>query len=78
MFRDFFFHSVKRHHEATDSSAKDLQIVTPLRYSQRIREKMCKLSDAVRDQDSSEQMRELEPKATAFIHKEQRDQRNEC
>ncbi|XP_010141991.1 PREDICTED: cytoskeleton-associated protein 2-like, partial [Buceros rhinoceros silvestris] len=65
-----YLESVKRHHEATDSSAKDLKIVTPLRYSQRIREKMCKLSDAVRDQDSSEQMRELEPKAAAFIHKQ--------
>ncbi|NXT17258.1 CKAP2 protein, partial [Syrrhaptes paradoxus] len=66
--------SVKMHHEANDSSAKDLKIVTPLRYSQRIREKMCKLSDAVKDQDpcvsSFEQLGELESKATAFIHKQ--------
>jgi len=51
------------HHEANDSSAKDLKIVTPLRYSQRIREKMCK-SDTVKDQDprvsSFEQLGELE------------------
>ncbi|KAM6139987.1 cytoskeleton-associated protein 2 [Pterocles gutturalis] len=66
--------SVKMHHEANDSSAKDLKIVTPLRYSQRIREKMCKLSDTVKDQDpcvsSFEQLGELESKATAFIHKQ--------
>ncbi|NWX47809.1 CKAP2 protein, partial [Steatornis caripensis] len=66
--------SVKMHHEANDSSAKDLKIVTPLRYSQRIREKMCKLSDTVKDQDacvsSFEQLGELESKVTAFIHKQ--------
>ncbi|XP_061313414.1 cytoskeleton-associated protein 2 isoform X1 [Pezoporus flaviventris] len=66
--------SVKMHHEENYSSAKDLKIVTPLRYSQRIREKMCKLSDTVKDQDprvsSFEQLGELESKATAFVHKE--------
>ncbi|KAM7129141.1 cytoskeleton-associated protein 2 isoform 2-T2 [Ciconia maguari] len=66
--------SVKLHHEADDASAKDLTIVTPLRYSQRIREKMCKLPGAVKDQDpcvsSFEQLGELESKATAFIHKQ--------
>ncbi|NWQ89923.1 CKAP2 protein, partial [Burhinus bistriatus] len=65
---------VKMHCEANDSTAKHLKIVTPLRYSQRIREKMCKLSDAVKDQDPCaspfEQLGELEPKATAFIHKQ--------
>ncbi|NXE12917.1 CKAP2 protein, partial [Lophotis ruficrista] len=69
-----YLESVKIHYEANDSSAKDLKIVTPLRYSQRIREKMCKLSDTVKDQDpcisSLEQLGELEPKATAFIHKQ--------
>ncbi|XP_050756957.1 cytoskeleton-associated protein 2 isoform X1 [Gymnogyps californianus] len=69
-----YLESVKMHHEAKDSSAKDLKIVTPLRYSQRIREKMCKLSDTVKDQDpcisSFEQLGELESKATAFIHKQ--------
>ncbi|KAM6099379.1 cytoskeleton-associated protein 2 isoform 2-T2 [Theristicus caerulescens] len=66
--------SVKMHHEANDAGAKDLTIVTPLRYSQRIREKMCKLSNTVKDQDpcvsSFEQLGELESKATAFIHKQ--------
>ncbi|NWU70029.1 CKAP2 protein, partial [Pterocles burchelli] len=66
--------SVKMYHEANDSSAKDLKIVTPLRYSQRIREKMCKLSDTVKDQDpcvsSFEQLGELDSKAAAFIHKQ--------
>ncbi|NXE22894.1 CKAP2 protein, partial [Ardeotis kori] len=69
-----YLESVKMHHEANDSNTKDLKIVTPLRYSQRIREKMCKLSDTVKDQDpcmsSFEQLEELEPKATAFIHKQ--------
>ncbi|XP_055557617.1 cytoskeleton-associated protein 2 isoform X1 [Falco biarmicus] len=55
---------VKMHHEAHDSSAKDLKIVTPLRCSQRIREKMRKLLDTVKDQDpcvsSFEQLGELE------------------
>ncbi|NXS91999.1 CKAP2 protein, partial [Jacana jacana] len=67
-----YMESVKMQHEANDSSAKHLKIVTPLRYSQRIREKMCKLPDAVKDQDPCaspfEQLGELE--ATAFIHKE--------
>ncbi|NXD64979.1 CKAP2 protein, partial [Eolophus roseicapillus] len=68
-----YLESVKMHHEANDSSAKDLKIVTPLRYSQRIREKMCKLLDTVKDQDpcvSFEQPEELESKAPALIHKE--------
>ncbi|XP_074995800.1 cytoskeleton-associated protein 2 isoform X2 [Calonectris borealis] len=69
-----YLESVKMHPEANDSSAKDLKIVTPVRYSQRIREKMCKLSDIVKDQDpcvsSFEQLGELESKATAFIHKQ--------
>ncbi|KFW90174.1 Cytoskeleton-associated protein 2, partial [Phalacrocorax carbo] len=64
--------SVKMQHETNDASAKDLTIVTPLRYSQRIREKMCKMLDTVKDEDpcvsSSEQLGELESKATAFIH----------
>ncbi|NWX63879.1 CKAP2 protein, partial [Promerops cafer] len=69
-----YLESVKMHPEANDCSAKDLQIVTPLRYSQRIREKMCKLPDAVKDQDpcvsSLEQLGDLESKATEFIHKQ--------
>lgn len=73
-FGFFFFLSVKMHHEANDSSAKDLKIVTPLRYSQRIREKMCKLLDTVKDQDpcvsSFEQLGEWESQATEFIHKQ--------
>ncbi|NXY48755.1 CKAP2 protein, partial [Ceuthmochares aereus] len=68
-----YLESVKMHHEANDSSAKDLKIVTPLRYSQRIREKMCKQLDTAKDQDpcvsSFEQLEELEPKATVFINK---------
>ncbi|NWS27679.1 CKAP2 protein, partial [Polioptila caerulea] len=66
--------SVKMHPEANDCSAKDLKLVTPLRYSQRIREKMGKLSDAVKDQDpcisSLEQLGGLESKAADFIHKQ--------
>ncbi|NWR06533.1 CKAP2 protein, partial [Paradoxornis webbianus] len=69
-----YLESVKMHPEANDSSAKDLKIVTPLRYSQRIREKMCKLPDAVKDQDpcvsSLEQLGDLESKATVLIHKQ--------
>ncbi|NWQ65160.1 CKAP2 protein, partial [Neopipo cinnamomea] len=69
-----YLESVKMSHEANYCSAKDLKIVTPLRYSQRIREKMCKLSDIGKDQDpcvsSLEQLGELESKATVFIHKE--------
>ncbi|NXX53722.1 CKAP2 protein, partial [Scopus umbretta] len=69
-----YLESVQMDHEANDTSAKDLTIVTPLRYSQRIREKMCKLLDTVKDQDpcvsSFEQLGELESKATAFIQKE--------
>ncbi|NWU90306.1 CKAP2 protein, partial [Upupa epops] len=64
--------SVKMHHEANDSSATDLKIVTPLRYSQRLREKMCKPSDNLTDQDPCvsplEQSGELESKATTIIH----------
>ncbi|NXW05537.1 CKAP2 protein, partial [Fregetta grallaria] len=69
-----YLESVKMHHDANDSSAKELKIVTPLRYSQRIREKMCKLSDTVKDQDlcgsSFEQLGELESKAAGFIHEQ--------
>ncbi|XP_051463906.1 cytoskeleton-associated protein 2 [Apus apus] len=69
-----YLESVKMQHEANDSSAKDLKIVTPLRYSQRIREKMCKPSDTVKDHDpcvsSWEQLGDLESQGTAFIHKE--------
>ncbi|NWS17779.1 CKAP2 protein, partial [Pachyramphus minor] len=69
-----YFESTKMAHEANYSSAKDLKIVTPLRYSQRIREKMCKPSDTGKDQDpcvsSLEQLGELESEATVFIHKE--------
>ncbi|KAM7066343.1 cytoskeleton-associated protein 2 isoform 2-T2 [Acridotheres tristis] len=67
-----YLESVKTHPEG--DSAKDLNIVTPLRYSQRIREKMCKLPDAVKDQDpcvsSLEQLGDLESKASVFIHKQ--------
>ncbi|XP_017670561.1 PREDICTED: cytoskeleton-associated protein 2 isoform X2 [Lepidothrix coronata] len=66
--------SVKMSHEANYSSGKDLKIVTPLRYSQRIRDKMCKLPDTGKDQDpcvsSLEQLEELESNATVFIHKQ--------
>ncbi|NXM51358.1 CKAP2 protein, partial [Gymnorhina tibicen] len=66
--------SVKMHPEANDCSAKDLKIVTPLRYSQRLREKMCKLPDAVKDQDpcvsSLEQLGDLESKSAVFVHKQ--------
>uniref|UniRef100_A0A8D2PI03 Cytoskeleton associated protein 2 n=1 Tax=Zosterops lateralis melanops TaxID=1220523 RepID=A0A8D2PI03_ZOSLA len=66
--------SVKMHPEANDCSAKDLKIMTPLRYSQRIREKMCKLPDAIKEQDpcvsSLEQLGDLESKATVLIHKQ--------
>ncbi|NXC00503.1 CKAP2 protein, partial [Orthonyx spaldingii] len=69
-----YLESVKMYPEANDCSAKDLTIVTPLRYSQRIREKMCKLSDAAKDPDpcvsSLEQLGDLESKATVFIHKQ--------
>ncbi|NXY04631.1 CKAP2 protein, partial [Pteruthius melanotis] len=69
-----YLESVKMHPEANECSAKDLKIVTPLRYSQRIREKMCKLPDAVKDQDpcvsSLQQLGDLESKATVFIHKQ--------
>ncbi|XP_015503433.1 cytoskeleton-associated protein 2 isoform X1 [Parus major] len=67
-----YLESVKMHPEANDCSAKDLKIITPLRYSQRIREKMGKLPDAVKDQDpcvsSHEQLGDLESKASVFIH----------
>ncbi|NXN47068.1 CKAP2 protein, partial [Rhinoptilus africanus] len=69
-----YVESVKMYHEANDSSAKHLKIVTPLRYSQRIREKMYKLSDTAKGLDPCaspfEQLGELESKATAFIHKQ--------
>ncbi|NXG54314.1 CKAP2 protein, partial [Hemiprocne comata] len=69
-----YLESVKMQHEANDSSAKELKFVTPLRYSQRIREKMCKPSDTVKDDDpcvsSLEQLGELESQVTAFIHKQ--------
>ncbi|NWZ44096.1 CKAP2 protein, partial [Brachypodius atriceps] len=69
-----YLESVKMHSEVNDCSAKDLKLVTPLRYSQRIREKMCKLSDAVKDQDpcvsSLEQLGDLESKATVLINKQ--------
>ncbi|NXI08660.1 CKAP2 protein, partial [Irena cyanogastra] len=69
-----YLESMKMHPEGNDCSAKDLKIITPLRYSQRIREKMCKLPDAVKDQDpcvsSLEQLGDLESKATVFIHKQ--------
>ncbi|NXX30889.1 CKAP2 protein, partial [Nicator chloris] len=68
-----YLESVKMHPEANDCSAKDLKIVTPLRYSQRIREKMCKLPDAVKDQDpcvSSVELGDLESKATVSIHQQ--------
>ncbi|NXH40927.1 CKAP2 protein, partial [Dicaeum eximium] len=69
-----YLESVKMRPEANDSATKDLKMVTPLRYSQRIREKMCKLPDAVKDQDpcvsSLEQLGDLESKATVFIHKQ--------
>ncbi|NXR83091.1 CKAP2 protein, partial [Pycnonotus jocosus] len=69
-----YLESVKMHPDANDCSAKDLKLVTPLRYSQRIREKMCKMCDAVKDQDpcvsSLEQLGDLESKATVLIHKQ--------
>ncbi|XP_072785595.1 cytoskeleton-associated protein 2 isoform X4 [Taeniopygia guttata] len=69
-----YVESVKMHPEANDCSAKDLKIVTPLRYSQRIREKMFKLPDAVKEQDpcvsSLEELGDLKPKATVFIHRQ--------
>ncbi|NXA26159.1 CKAP2 protein, partial [Ibidorhyncha struthersii] len=69
-----YLESVQMQHEANDSNAKHVKIVTPLRYSQRIREKMCKLSDTVKDQNPCaspfERLGELESKATAFIHKQ--------
>ncbi|NXB71718.1 CKAP2 protein, partial [Donacobius atricapilla] len=69
-----YLESAKIHPAANDCSAKDLKIVTPLRYSQRIREKTYKLPDAVKDQDpcvsSLEQLGDLESKATVLIHKQ--------
>lgn len=52
MFIFFFFFCVRMYHEANDSGTKDLKVVTPLRYSQRIREKMCKVLDTVQDEDA--------------------------
>ncbi|NXL94216.1 CKAP2 protein, partial [Alectura lathami] len=69
-----YLERVKMHHEANDSNAKDLKIVTPLRYSLRIREKMCKISDTPKDPRVSSS--ELESKATALTHK-QNDQLEE-
>ncbi|NXA48430.1 CKAP2 protein, partial [Nothocercus julius] len=67
-----YLESMKMHHEANDSSAKDLKIATPLRYSQRLREKMCKLPD--KDHDlcvpSLEQLGELGSKPTAYVPKQ--------
>ncbi|XP_068021361.1 cytoskeleton-associated protein 2 isoform X2 [Melanerpes formicivorus] len=61
--------SLKVQDEANDSSDKDLIILTPLRCSQRIRERLRKATDS-KDQDPCasllEQLGELE--ATAFIH----------
>ncbi|XP_025964256.1 cytoskeleton-associated protein 2 isoform X2 [Dromaius novaehollandiae] len=69
-----YLESMKMHHEANDSNARDLKIVTPLRYSQRIREKMCKLSDTVKDHDlcvsSLEKLGEQGSNPTACIHKQ--------
>ncbi|NXK53704.1 CKAP2 protein, partial [Chauna torquata] len=67
-----YLESVKMHHEANYSNAKDLKIVTPLRYSLRIREKMGKFSDTPKDScvPSFEQLGELESKATGLIHKQ--------
>ncbi|XP_042662191.1 cytoskeleton-associated protein 2 isoform X2 [Tyto alba] len=71
--------SVKMYHEANDSSTKDLKTLTPLRYSQRIREKTCKLLDTVKDQNpcvsTFEQLEELESKDTTLIHKESNELR---
>ncbi|XP_048789307.1 cytoskeleton-associated protein 2 [Lagopus muta] len=67
-----YLESVKMHYDGNDSDAKDLKIITPLRYSLRIREKMYKLSDTPKDSlvSSSEQLQELESKATALLHKQ--------
>lgn len=67
-----YLESVKMHYEGNDSDAKELKITTPLRYSLRIREKMYKYSDTPKDShvSSSEQLQELESKATALIHKQ--------
>ncbi|NWJ00775.1 CKAP2 protein, partial [Crypturellus undulatus] len=67
-----YLESMKMRNETNDSSAKDLKIATPLRYSQRLREKMCKLPD--KDHDlcvpSLDQLRELESKPTACVPKQ--------
>ncbi|NWI10722.1 CKAP2 protein, partial [Crypturellus soui] len=67
-----YLESMKMRHETSDSSAKDLKIATPLRYSQRLREKMCKLPD--KDHDlcvpSLDQLGELESKPTACVPKQ--------
>ncbi|XP_010218004.1 PREDICTED: cytoskeleton-associated protein 2 [Tinamus guttatus] len=67
-----YLESVKMRHEANDSSAKDLKIATPLRYSQRLREKMCKLPDKDHNlcAPSLEQLGELGSKPTACISKQ--------
>lgn len=75
------FLSAKMHHEATDSSVKDLKIMTPLRYSLRIREKMSKSLDTPKDKDSCsssfEQLGELEPKAAALLHNQNNELKEE-
>uniref|UniRef100_A0A8B9V852 Cytoskeleton-associated protein 2 C-terminal domain-containing protein n=1 Tax=Anas zonorhyncha TaxID=75864 RepID=A0A8B9V852_9AVES len=76
-----YLDSAKMHHEATDSSVKDLKIVTPLRYSLRIREKMSKSLDTPKDKDSCvslfEQLGELEPKAAALLHNQNNELKEE-
>ncbi|NWZ28030.1 CKAP2 protein, partial [Asarcornis scutulata] len=75
-----YLDSAKMHHEATDSSVKDLKIVTPLRYSLRIREKMSKSLDTPKDKDScisSFELGELEPKATALLHNQNNELKEE-
>ncbi|XP_065586353.1 cytoskeleton-associated protein 2 [Cyrtonyx montezumae] len=64
--------SVKINYEGNDSDAKDLKIITPLRFSLRIREKMFKYSNTPKDShlSSSDQLQELESKPTALIHKQ--------
>ncbi|NXA33859.1 CKAP2 protein, partial [Eudromia elegans] len=64
-----YLESVKMHHEANDCSAKDLKLATPLRYSQRLREKMCKLLDKDHDHcvPPLEQLGELASKPTAGV-----------
>lgn len=61
------------YHEANDSGTKDLKVVTPLRYSHRIREKMCKVLDTVQDEDAYVSIwtaGRTGTKSTVFIHKQ--------